>query len=232
MEILAGHAVFLDTTNLGDVTYSEYLTGALRQHLLASGARLVSEREEAQLVVEARAGSIATTQHESLIGIPQTTVPALIFGTAAAIPEIAIIKETLHIGVAKVGVFAYRQDNGAGVWQSGMVENQSISQSNWYLGVGPIQSGDVIFDGDRHKRGKHVSSKQLPRRRSPLENQRWIGELPPAKPWIPPQLPSPDAELEDDSEKAPEELDPGVPESQPDSDDSWQLISPVFVSPQ
>ncbi|MEX0824860.1 MAG: DUF6655 family protein [Pirellulaceae bacterium] len=232
LEVLAGHAVYLDTTNLGNVSFSEYLTGALRQHLLASGARLANDLEEAQLVLEARAGSVATTQHESMLGIPRTTVPAIVFGTAATLPEIAIIKETIHIGVTKVGVFAYRTDNGAGVWQSGMAENQSVSQTNWYLGVGPFHTGDVILDGGRNRRVPGSFSRQFPRRRSPLEFESWVGEMPPAEPWLPPQIPFPESNGEERPNGPPEEIDPGAPEQTPVPDDSWQLISPVVVSPQ
>lgn len=178
LTVLAGQAVYLDTTNLGDVTYSGYLTGALRQHLLASGARLVPDREQAAVVVEARAGSVATTRHDSLIGIPETQVPALLVGMSGTLPEIAIIKKAIHIGVAKVGVFAYRAEDGVGVWQSGMRETQSISESNWYLGTGPFQTGDVVINGTPEVGQGLFAKRRATRRGSPLEQENWFAEMP------------------------------------------------------
>ncbi len=228
LQVLAGQRVFLDTSNLGDVTYNGYLTGALRQHLLASGVRLVNEADLADVVVEARAGAVATAQHETLIGIPQTTVPAMLLGAPATLPEIAIVKKIIHIGVAKVGVFAYRVDTGGGVWQSGIEENQSVSESNWYLGVGPFQSGDVVVDGGQMR----PLGPSRTTDRGVLECPLWIGELPlPRDPNEPLSEPIPeggpgggdprDPGGPDPSQPDPGQPDPGQPESgQPESGDS------------
>lgn len=241
LQVLAGQRVFLDTTNLGEVIFSQYLTGALRQHLLASGARLVADRENADVVVEARAGAIATAQHESIVGIPQTTVPAVIFGSSATLPEIAIFKRVVHIGVAKVGVFAYRVDNGEGVWQSGIRERQSTSESRWYVGMGPFQSGDVVLDGHLPE---IAAARQSTRSCSSLEHERWVGELPP--PGDPkgiardqpadaamdePDL-LPDGGLLPDGDLLPEAIEPDGSKASPEPDAFWQWISPVVVSPK
>lgn len=257
LEVLAGQRVFLDTSNLGDVTYNGYLTGALRQHLLASGARLVDEAELADVVVEARAGAVATAEHETLIGIPQTTVPAMLFGAPATLPEIAIVKKIIHIGVAKVGVFAYRFDTGGGVWQSGIAENQSVSESNWYLGVGPFQTGDVVVDA--RQVGPHGPSRTTDR--GVLERPLWIGELPPPRdlneplservpeaapdggdhpdsgdgdPSQPesgqPESGQPESGQPDSGRPESKPTDPGSPETLPSPDERWQWVSPVVIS--
>lgn len=237
LQVLAGQRVFLDTSNLGGVTFDGYLTGALRQHLLASGARLVTEPDLADVVVEARAGAVATAEHETLIGIPQTTVPAMLFGAPATLPEIAIVKRIIHIGVAKVGVFAYRVDTGGGVWQSGIEENQSTSESNWYLGVGPFQTGDVLLDGGQG--GPYGTPRSTGR--GVLERPLWIGELPsPRDPNEPLNGPIPDGEADEHDRSDPPDSDPSPPEADPSDPDSpdrlppprerWQWVSPVVIS--
>lgn len=176
-QVLAGQVVFLEVSHLGDVQFRGYLTGALRQHLLASGARLVTEPDQAEVIVEARAGSVATARHDSLVGIPQTTIPTPLLGMPFTIPEVGIIKKATHIGVAKVGVFAYRQSDGAGIWQSGMQQSQSVSRSHWYLGVGPFLAGDVVLDGcpqPGDEFTKHSSATQP----SSLELEIWLGDVP------------------------------------------------------
>jgi len=229
LQVLAGQAVYLDTTNLGDVNCRGYLTGALRQHLLASGARLVCAPEQAEVVVEARAGSVATTRHETMVGVPETTVPS-VFGFSGTIPELAIVKQAIHIGVTKVGVFAYRADSGMGIWQSGMRENQSISKSKWLLGTGPFQSGDVVLDGA----GVLTRSRwrqPLPPRRSSLEFENWVGELPPERPWDA-MLESEEAEERNGDapiDVLPESIDP--PPSEADPDKTWHWVRPVVVTP-
>jgi len=147
LEVLAGRRVFLQTKYLEAITGRDYLVSSLRQHLAASGCLLVDTAEQAQVVVEARAGAVATTRHDSLVGIPQTVMPAFIPGMPSALPEIALFKKTVQIGVAKVAVFAYQTGNGAGIWQSGVHRRDSVIESRWYLGLGPYQSGDEAITG-------------------------------------------------------------------------------------
>jgi hypothetical protein len=174
-QLFAGQKVFLDTSNLGDVQQRHYLTSALRQHLLASGALLAKSMEEAEVVVEARAGSVATSRHDSLVGIPQTTLPVAPAGVPAILPEIAIYKKQIHLGVAKVSVFAYRPEEGAALWQSGVCETQSTSRSTWLLGMGPFQSGDVVLQGGDMSLGNWLPSSD---RHGTLESEMWLGDQP------------------------------------------------------
>lgn len=243
LTVLAGQDVYLDTTNLGDVTYSGYLTGALRQHLLASGARLVPELEQAAVVVEARAGSVATTRHDSMIGIPETQVPAVLVGGSGTLPEIALIKKAIHIGVAKVGVFAYRTVDGVGVWQSGMRETQSISESNWYFGTGPFQTGDVVINGTPDVRRGLRPTRRSHRRNSPLEYENWFGEMPVDQPRDraaasdssagisdtedADSAGQADGSAPDGDETLPEPIEPGTPEAAPGEEPLWHWVTPA-----
>jgi hypothetical protein len=149
LKTLSGQSVFLDDSRLGEVVDRNYLISTLRQHLLASGCKLRDQRDQADFIVEARAGAIGTDRNDLLFGVPSTNVPQ-IFPVqpvpGAVIPEIPIAKRRDQKGIAKIGVFAYHRETGAPVWQSGLVYQQSSSNDVWILGAGPFQRGS-IYDG-------------------------------------------------------------------------------------
>lgn len=154
---LAGKKVYLDTTPMKNATDSTYLTSTLRQHLLASGCMLKDKLEDADYVIEARAGSTGTDNHSLLLGVPQTTLPttALIPGTAGstAIPELPLAKKMEQRAIVKIGLFAYNRTTGRPVWQSGLVIADSRAKHLWVFGTGPFQRGEIYggtkFAGDR-----------------------------------------------------------------------------------
>ncbi len=151
MRPLAGQTVFLDTTILDDVTDGKYLASALRHQLLASGCRLSAKEDDADLVVEARAGAIGTDRNDLLFGIPATSVE--VAGNGTSIPEMALFKRTDQRGVAEVNLFAYERSSGRAVWQSGLARTNSNTRDRWMMGTGPFQDGDIHermeFAGER-----------------------------------------------------------------------------------
>lgn len=143
---MAGQSVFLDTSYMNTVTDKDYLISTLRQHMLASGCIMEPTKEQAQFIVEARAGAVGTDRHDVLYGIPAISLPvAPVQGVPTATPEIALARRTDQKGVAKVAVFAYHRDTGRPVWQSGVDTIASKAQNSWWFGVGPIQKG-TIYD--------------------------------------------------------------------------------------
>jgi len=148
VQTLAGQTVYLDDSRLGDVVDRNYLISTLRQHLLASGCALRAEREQADFVVEARAGAIGTDRNDLLFGVPSMNVPQImpLQPVPAAIPEIPIAKRRDQRGIAKIAVFAYHRETGKPVWQSGLAHQESSSNDVWILGAGPFQRG-TIYEG-------------------------------------------------------------------------------------
>jgi hypothetical protein len=148
LKTLSGQTVFFDESKLADVVDKNYLTSSLRQYLLANGCSLRDKREEADFVVEARAGAVGTDRSDLLFGLPSMNVPqiALVQPVAAIIPEIPIAKRKDQRGIAKIAVFAYHRQTGAPVWQSGLVHEESSSNDVWILGAGPFQRG-TIYEG-------------------------------------------------------------------------------------
>ena len=138
---LAGRKVFLDTAFMDDTDDQHYLTSVLRHQLLASGCRLASKLEDAEVVVEARAGAIGTDRNDILVGMPATSLQ--IAGNGTTIPEIAFAKRTDQRGVAKVSLFAYYRESGAPIWHSGEENVASRTRDRWFLGTGPFQDGEI-----------------------------------------------------------------------------------------
>jgi hypothetical protein len=148
VQTLAGQTVYLDDSRLGDVVDRNYLISTLRQHLLASGCALRADREQADYVVEARAGAIGTDRNDLLFGVPSMNVPQIfpVQPVPAAIPEVPIAKRRDQRGIAKIAVFAYHRETGTPVWQSGVAHQESSANDVWILGAGPFQRG-TIYEG-------------------------------------------------------------------------------------
>ena len=147
-EPLRGQTVFLDDQRLADVVDRNYLVSTLRQHLLASGCLLRDKRDDADFVVEARAGAVGTDRNDLLFGVPSMNVPQImpLQPVPAAIPEIPFAKRRDQHGIAKIAVFAYHRESGVPVWQSGLAHQESSANDVWILGAGPFQRG-TIYDG-------------------------------------------------------------------------------------
>jgi hypothetical protein len=146
VQILAGQKVFLKDEMVKKMTDSEYLIGSVRQHLLANGCVLKDSRDEADYVVEIRAGAIGTDRNDLLFGIPAFQVPQFVplaTTVPAAIPEIPFAKRSQQRGVAKIALFAYEAKTGDPVWQSGLAMQQSSASDIWVFGTGPYQKGSI-----------------------------------------------------------------------------------------
>lgn len=146
-KVLAGEAVFFDTSQMGDVVDKGYVISCMRQHLLASGCVMKDKRDDATFVIEPRVGVVGTDSHDLMFGIPAFSVPQVVPGTPlpSSVPEIAFAKRRDQRGVAKIAVFAYRRETGEPVWQSGMAMNKSTANDIWLFGAGPFQKG-TIYD--------------------------------------------------------------------------------------
>ena len=145
---LEGKKCFLNTTAISQTTDRDYLAMTLRQHLATAGAILATREEEADYIVEIRAGAIGTDRDDLLVGIPATTLPAFPgsqYG-AVAIPEIPFVKRTKQRGVAKIALFAYNKETGTPVWVSGNNQSESTARNLWFAGAGPLTRGTIYHE--------------------------------------------------------------------------------------
>jgi hypothetical protein len=166
---LAGKSVYFDPQFLDGTVDRGYVVSSLRQHLLASGVILLEDRAKATYVVEARSGGIGTDRYSVLLGVPQMSVPSLVPGVPAQIPEIPVAKKNDEQGIAKIALFAYNRQSGQRLWQSGAVEAASNASDTWVLGLGPFRAGSIA-------QGTEFAGEELP---NPLRADKAVKEAKP-----------------------------------------------------
>ncbi len=155
---LAGKKVFLDTSytkmlkapnNLLD---TDYVISSIRQGMTAEHVLLVDTKDEAELIAEARVGTMGLDGHNVTYGVPASSAlsgaGALAGASIPALPEMSIGRREAKLGAAKVAVFAYVKKSHEPYWQSGIARSTSTSRDTWFLGIGPWQAG-TIYDGTR-----------------------------------------------------------------------------------
>ncbi len=158
-EPLANRRVYLDTTYLNQVAgfgfvNSSYVISAIRQELTASRCLLQENRQSADVVVEARVGTLGTNGHDVTYGIPATSGLSTAAGIVAGgvplplMPEVSFGKTDAQTGVAKIALFAYENESRQPIWQSGIAVAESRNRNTWILGAGPIQKGS-LYEGTR-----------------------------------------------------------------------------------
>lgn len=151
---LAGRKVYLDTSYLRHVkgngfVNSEYVTSALRQQIVAAGCLIQDTNQEAEVVIEARIGTLGSDDHRVTFGIPENNVlssaASLIPGAPniPSLPEIAVARRRAREAAAKIAAFAYDRETRRPIWQSGVNHSQSTARDTWVMGVGPFQGGSI-----------------------------------------------------------------------------------------
>lgn len=158
---LAGRKAYLDTTYIRQtpvpgvpqaLVNADYVVSGLRQALFAARCELVDSRDEAEVIVEPRLGTLATNGHDVVYGLPQTNTLAQASATLAGapllppLPELSIGRSHSQFGLAKVAVFAYDKTTREPVWQSGIEKSESTAKNTWFVGAGPFQRG-TIYQG-------------------------------------------------------------------------------------
>jgi hypothetical protein len=156
---LAGQRCYLDTQYVEDFegvgfVNANYIISSIRQEMTADGLLLQDAKEDADVILEPRVGTLGSDDHDLLYGIPASN--ALSAAASAlpnspslpAIPEIAFMKRDDLMSAAKISVFAYHQETRQPVWQSGTSVARSNSRDTWVLGAGPFTRG-TIYNGWR-----------------------------------------------------------------------------------
>ena len=189
---------FLNTNAIEDTTDRNYLAMTVRQHLATAGAILAENEDEADYIVEIRAGAVGTDRDDLLVGIPATTLPAFPGSqySATSIPEIPFVKRTKQRGVAKVALFAYNRETGRPVWASGNRQGESAAQNFWFAGAGPLTRGTIYheptFAGNSLPRSMQKTVRMHPAQGLAVERpQVFLEPVPAAEPILAPNIPVP-----------------------------------------
>ncbi len=150
---LAGRRVFLDrsflqTMQTNNIVDANYIVSALRQQMAAAKCLIQENRDDAEIIVEPRVGSLGTDGHDVVYGVPQTTALSAAASAVSRIPlppvpEVSFGRINANLGVAKIAVFAYDRETREPVWQSGNSRAESSARNTWIFGIGPIQRGTI-----------------------------------------------------------------------------------------
>ena len=143
----AGHAVFLDEKYV-DCVDKAYVLASLRHRLLHVGSKLVDKADEAEIVLEPRAGTVGTTNSDTYLGIPEITLPGMM-----TLPEIRLATRNRQVGVAKIGVVAYDPKTRTTLGEGGTTLATSDDVNLSVFGIGPFQSGTIRNEVTRSTSG-------------------------------------------------------------------------------
>ncbi|TWT81872.1 hypothetical protein CA13_33270 [Planctomycetes bacterium CA13] len=151
---LSGRTVYLDTSYLREVkdlgfVNSAYVTSALRQQIVGAGCLLQDTTKDAEIIIEARIGTLGSDDHRVTFGIPEnnslSTAASLIPNSPSipSIPEIAVARRDAREAAAKIAAFAYNRETRKAVWQSGVRQSSATARDTYVFGVGPFQAGTI-----------------------------------------------------------------------------------------
>lgn len=176
---LSGRKIFFDSKYIRNVktagfVNADYIISSLRQQMIAADCRLVENHEEADIIAEARVGTLGSDGSEVMFGLPASnslSAAANLVPSAPlipTIPEISFARREGQVGAAKIAVFAYERETGRPIWQSGIARSRSTAQDFWLFGAGPFQNGTIYeetrFAGEKLRIPvlSHNDSRPLP----------------------------------------------------------------------
>jgi hypothetical protein len=126
LEIFAGKKVFLDSTYF-DSYDSKYVLGTIRDALSRAGALVDNGLTNSDIVIEARSGALAIDESDTLVGVPNMTVPVPLAG-ALQTPEISFYKAQRQQSIAKFALLAYNRQSNAHLYSSGPLDGLSYDK--------------------------------------------------------------------------------------------------------
>jgi len=103
-----GERVFVDDSLL-EAYDRGYVVGSVRALLNENGALLQSDRDKADMIVEARSGALGMDVADSLVGIP--AIPIIIPGAGTSeFPEVVLFSSNKQSSVSKIALLGYYAD--------------------------------------------------------------------------------------------------------------------------
>jgi len=152
LKIPSGTKVFVDADQL-DGSDGKYAAGEMKDRLLRNGANLVDDKGKADAVVEVRAGALSIDEKQTLVGIETFDAPIPFAGQAAKIPQIALYKDRVRQGVAKIAAFGYSTSDGKLIdstdprfGYSHQYERTVLFFFSWRTSDLPEEKSDGLFD--------------------------------------------------------------------------------------
>lgn len=137
--------VFVDASRF-EAYDKSYAISAFRDRVLESGAHLVGQPQDADVIVEIRSGALSTAGSKTIVGIPSFDMPIPLAGNLT-MPELSIASRSQRRGVAKVAYTAYWRESGALADRSEPVQGVAGYKDWEFIGFG-WRSGDKLITGE------------------------------------------------------------------------------------
>ena len=117
---LAGHNVFLDATQVSAAD-SGWVIFSLRREMTRQGILLVSDKKDAQTIVEAAVAAYGTDEVDCRISLPTSFSLAFLPISTGATDASGLIRKNRQDAVVKLALFAYDAKTKHHFWDSGTV---------------------------------------------------------------------------------------------------------------
>jgi len=112
LPLAAGKKVFIDGTYF-NADNPNYAISVIRQAVSQGGYALAARREDADAVLELRAGAFSLEQMRRVVGMPAIAVPVNDSFNVVSFPELSVYSRRDRVGVAEFSGFVYDAQTGA-----------------------------------------------------------------------------------------------------------------------
>jgi hypothetical protein len=130
--IIRGKKVFVDRTYYESAD-KEYVLGTIRDYVSINGGLLMTNLNDAEIVLEPRSGALSIDSSSSVIGLPASSAP-MPFAGAVSLPEIALFKSEKQYSIAKIAILAYERESKKHVASSGPLIGRANIKYYKFLG--------------------------------------------------------------------------------------------------
>jgi hypothetical protein len=141
LALFDGKKVFVDGAYF-DSYDSKYALGTIRDALSRSGALLVNNVTNSDIVVEPRSGALSIDAAGTLVGVPSSGVPVPLAGTVS-IPELSFFKSQKQYSLAKFALLAYETHGGKHIYSSGPLIGKAYNHYYSFIGFITYTSSDL-----------------------------------------------------------------------------------------
>jgi hypothetical protein len=144
LRAVSGAKVHLKTDFL-DCVDKNYVIMSLRSRLLNQDCSLVDKAEDADVVLEVASGGVGTDRTELAVGSPEIPM-----GPMGSLPKLSVYERKKAMGTAKLIVIATDTKTKLPVINTGFSLARSDHQHWTMLGAGPVLSGSVANQLEKH----------------------------------------------------------------------------------
>jgi hypothetical protein len=112
----------------------DYVVGTVRDYVSINGGLLVTNMNEAELVMEPRSGALSIDESSSIIGLPASAAPVPLAG-AVNLPEMALYKSEKQYSIAKLAILVYQRESKEHVASTGPLVGRANIKYYKFLGL-------------------------------------------------------------------------------------------------